>query len=106
MPGQDYDDGRIASTATGLVIRGYYFPWGTKKIRYDQIQDVAVVHRKFGRIWGSGDFVHWYNLDPKRLSKDVGLVIRAGRVMRQVITPDRPGELISQLRTHGVVVSG
>jgi hypothetical protein len=101
----DYDDGKVACTSAELVIRGYYFPWGTKKIRYDRIQDVTVSHRRFGRIWGSSDLVHWYNLDPKRLGKEVGLVVRSSRRVRQVITPDRPDEAIAALRSHGVTVS-
>ena len=100
----DYDDGKIVCTPEELEIRGYYFPWGTKKIRYDRIREVTAVRRNFGRIWGSTDLVHWYNFDPKRLGKDVGLVIRSSKTVRQVITPDRPDEVISALRAHGVTI--
>jgi hypothetical protein len=40
------------------------------------------------RIWGSGDLVHWYNLDSSRPGKDTGIEIDAGGRVRPCITPD------------------
>ena len=40
------------------------------------------------RIWGSGDFTHWFNLDPGRTRKTRGLVLDLGRSVQPVITPD------------------
>lgn len=90
-----YDDGRIACDSEGLVIRRYYL-WGAKRIPYASIKGVkdlpltGVNAVRRWRIWGSGDFVHWWNLDPQRPNKELALVIDVGRRVRPTITPDDP----------------
>jgi hypothetical protein len=42
------------------------------------------------RIWGSGDFVHWWNLDPRRPRKSVALVLDVGKRVKPTITPADP----------------
>ncbi len=88
-----YDDGRIACDDRGVIIRWYYL-WGRKKIPYSQIRSVSKrpLRRVRGRwrLWGSGDFVHWYNLDGNRPNKSVELVLDVGGRVRPVITPDDP----------------
>ena len=88
-----YDDGTILCDDQGIAIRRYY-PWGTKRIRYASIRGVetlpltgANAARKW-RIWGSGDLVHWWNLDPRRPKKEVALVLDVGHRVRPTITPD------------------
>jgi len=88
-----YDDGEIRCDDQSLSIRRYY-PWGTKRIRYTSIEGVETLPlsgpqkmRKW-RIWGTGDFVHWWNLDPGRPKKNVALVIDVGRRIYPTITPD------------------
>ena len=105
---RSYDDGRIACTSSGLVIRIYY-PWGgTKQIPYDRIRSAGL--RKMGtltgkgRIWGSGDFKHWFNLDAKRPHKDWALVIDTGKRVEPVITPDDVDKVVDVLRQHAVNV--
>jgi hypothetical protein len=104
----DYDDGRISCTASGLVLRMYY-PWGSKKIAYGKIR--AVRHRAMGtwsgqlRIWGSGDFKHWLNLDVSRTKKTQALEIDLGRRVVPVITPDDTDRVVEVLRAHGVAVA-
>ncbi|MEV5988881.1 hypothetical protein AB0L85_28405 [Streptomyces sp. NPDC052051] len=90
-----YDDGGIRCDDQGLTIRRYYL-WGAKRIRYTSIRGVETLPltglnrvRKW-RIWGSGDFVHWWNLDRKRPKKNVALVIDVGRRVYPTITPDAP----------------
>jgi hypothetical protein len=90
-----YDDHEVACDERGLFIRRYY-PWGAKRIPYRSIKGVQELPltgakgvRRW-RIWGSGDFVHWWNLDPRRLHKTVALVIDVGRRVRPTITPDDP----------------
>jgi hypothetical protein len=103
-----YDDGKIACTDTGLVIRNYYFPAGAKRIPYTAIREVRVVPlRIYGklRIWGSGDFTHWFNLDGSRPRKETALVIHLGGHIRPVITPDHPDQVATELASHGVNVT-
>jgi len=85
-----YDDGRIALDDRGLLIRWYYL-WGTKRIPYSSIRRVDRLQLggwRSWRIWGSGDFRHWFNLDPKRPNKQVALEIHTGSRTVPTITPD------------------
>jgi hypothetical protein len=100
-----YDDGRIACDEQGLAIRWYY-PWGSKRISYASLRGVASLPlvganrvRKW-RIWGSGDFVHWWNLDPGRGRKKVALVLDVGGRVRPTITPDEPAAVERIINEH------
>lgn len=88
-----YDDGRIACDEDGIVI-GWYYPWGAKRIPYGAIRSAKLFPlraiRGKWRVWGSGDFVHWYNLDGRRPNKQTGIEIDTGGRVRPCITPDDP----------------
>jgi hypothetical protein len=100
-----YDDGRIACTDAALLIRWYYL-WGAKSIPYSSIRSVE--RRTLGtwrgryRIWGSVDFVHWYNLDKDRPRKNTALEIHTDRRVVPVITPDDPDAVEAILTQHVV----
>jgi hypothetical protein len=84
-----YDDGLIACDQTSLLIRRYY-PWGSKRIPYSSIKSVRRVPiriRKW-RLWGTGDFLHWWNLDLRRFKKDFALELDVGHWIRPTITAD------------------
>jgi hypothetical protein len=51
-------------------------------------------------IWGSGDFRHWWNLDPGRPHKAVALEIDVGRRIVPTITPDDPNAVERILGEH------
>jgi hypothetical protein len=98
-----YDDGGIACDESGLTIRHYYL-WGPKRIPYASMRSVkkaplGAIRGKW-RIWGSGDFVHWYNLDWRRPRKEVALEIDAGGRIRPTITPDDPDAVDRILGEH------
>lgn len=90
-----YEDDGIRCDEQGLIIRRYY-PWGAKRIRYASIRSVKRLPLTGGnavrkwRIWGSGDFVHWWYLDVRRPGKNAALVIDVGRHMLPTITPNDP----------------
>lgn len=100
-----YDDGRIECGDSDLIIRWYY-PWGAKRVPYGSIKDVTslsltgVNRVRRWRIWGSGDFLHWWNLDPKRPRKAAALVLNVGGHMRPTITPDDPATVERIIREH------
>ena len=103
-----YDDGKIACTDTELLIRHYYFPAGTKRVPYAAIKEVRRVPLRLAgkwRIQGSGDFVHWFNLDVGRPRKDTAFVIYLDGHVRPVITPDRPDQVEAELAAHGVNIT-
>jgi hypothetical protein len=99
-----YQDGRIECTDTGVRIRGYYFPWGTKTIPYGSIRSLdrftLTTVRGNWRIWGSGDFKHWANLDPGRPKKSVGFFVDVGRRVIPFLTPDDPDAFEQAVRGH------
>lgn len=102
----EYDDGLVASTGDALLIRTYYFPLATTKtIPYTKIRSVTSRPASRGRVWGTGNFTHWHNLDLGRPRKRTGLVIDLGRHIKPVVTPENPGELLRLLARHGVNVS-
>jgi hypothetical protein len=93
-----YRDRWIECTTQALIIHGYYFPFGTKKtIPYGRIHEVQEYEMGAlsgkGRIWGSGDFKHYFNLDPGRSRKTRALVLDLGGFVRPVITPDDAGQV-------------
>lgn len=98
-----YDDGRIRCDETGIRL-GMYYPWGAKRIAYSAIR--AVKRRELTgirgkwRIWGSGDLVHWWNLDPGRPQKSVGLELDVGGRIVPTITPDDPDAVERILEEH------
>lgn len=90
-----YEDPKIRCDGEGLTIHSYY-PWGAKRILYTSIRSVqqlpltgANAVRRW-RISGTGDFLHWWNLDWKRPKKHMALVLDVGRHIRPTITPDDP----------------
>ena len=109
-----YRDRWIECTAEALVIHAYYFPWGSKRVRYDRIRGLEEFRMGVAtgqwRVWGSGDFKHWFNFDPGRTRKTRGLVLDLGGFVRPVITPDdvdQVRKIIEERRTmHAAISSG
>jgi hypothetical protein len=103
-----YEDSTVACTDSALVIRHYYFPAGAKRIPYSTIREVRRVPLgSLGkwRIHGSGDLVHWFSFDPRRPRKDVALVVHLDGVVRPVVTPDDPSQVVDVLTAFGVNVT-
>lgn len=101
-----YQDQWIECTPEEIRIRGYYFPWGTKRIPYQSIRgyrrvDLGVTRGR-GRIWGTANPRYWASLDPGRPAKRQALVLDLGHFVRPVITPDDTGavEAVIRAQTH------
>jgi hypothetical protein len=97
-----YHDRRITCTDTGVQVRGYFFPWGTKRFDYSAVRAWRQVEMSAfggrGRIWGTGNFKYWANLDPQRPKKDTAFLIDLGRGMQPFLTPDDPAAFGAVLR--------
>ncbi len=99
-----YRDCWIRCDDRGLAVRCYYFPWGTKRIRYDRIRSV----RRVGigtlsgrlRIWGTSNPRYWAHLDPGRPAKREAVVLDTGRFVHPFLTPDDPDALLAELARH------
>jgi hypothetical protein len=100
----DYHDRWIECTDSEVLVKGYYFPWGTKRIPYSSIKSLdrftMSALRGKGRIWGSGDFTHWANLDPQRPKKSVGFYMNVGKHVIPFLTPDDPDTFERVVRSH------
>jgi hypothetical protein len=98
-----YDDGSIACDDADLIVRRYY-PWGAKRIPYSSIRSVNRFPlrpiRGRWRLWGSGDFRHWWNLDLGRPHKAEALEIEVGGRAVPTITPDDPEAVERILAEH------
>jgi hypothetical protein len=99
-----YKDRWIELTDHDVIVRGYYFPWGAKRISYSSITSLdrftMTALRGQWRIWGSGDLRHWANLDPGRPKKSVGFFLDLGRHVIPFLTPDDPEAFEQALRPH------
>jgi hypothetical protein len=94
-----YDDGRIKCDSEGITI-GWYYLWGAKTIPYRTIHSAQIYPlRSKWRLWGSGDFRHWYNLDGNRPHKQTGIEIDTGGRIKACITPD-DAETVSRIITE------
>jgi hypothetical protein len=104
MESATYRDRWIEATADEIRIRGYYFPWGTKTIRYSDIQGVRRVPlTALGgryRIWGSSTLTYWASLDPDRPRKSTALILDLGRNVKPFVTPDDPDAMIRAILAH------
>ena len=102
-----YHDGRIECTDDEVRIRGYYFPWGTKRIPYTSVRSLErfamTALRGKGRIWGSGDLKHWANLDPGRPRKSAGFFLDVGARVIPFVTPDDPDAFGAALKLRAGV---
>jgi hypothetical protein len=102
-----YEDGKIACDETGLTIRQYY-PWGAKRIPYSSNRPVkrsSLGNARKWRLWGSGDLVHWWNLDLDRPKQEIALDIDTGGRIRPTITPDDPG-MVERILTERLARQG
>ena len=99
-----YKDRWIECTADAVLIRGYYFPWGTKRVPYDSIREVRRVSigtfTGRGRIWGSTTLQYWASLDPSRPGKKKALILDTGHGILPFITPDDPDAVAAVISDH------
>ena len=98
----DYDDGRVRCSADSVQLRGYYFPWGSKRIPYSSIRDVRQVQtgalRGRARIWGTANPGLWANFAPQRPKKKIALVLDLGKKVKPFITPEDPAAVEALIR--------
>ncbi|MDA8356337.1 MAG: hypothetical protein M0Z95_08610 [Actinomycetota bacterium] len=102
--GAEYEDKWITCTAEGIEVRGYYFPWGTKRIRYSSVKGVVRVEmsslRGKERIWGTSNPRYWASFDPGRPRKSVAFVFDLGAMVRPFVTPEDPAAFQAAVAAH------
>jgi hypothetical protein len=98
-----YRDRWIECTDDAVLIHGYYFPWGTKRVPYSAIRTVRRVplgSSGRGRIWGSTTLRYWASLDPGRPGKATALILDTGAWILPFITPDDPAAVEAVILGH------
>lgn len=104
---ETYRDRWIECTLEEIRVKGYYFPWGTKRIHYGTIRGMRRVAlgalRGKARIWGTANPRYWASLDPGRPSKSVGFILDLGRAVSPFITPDDPDAFEAAVRAHASI---
>ena len=100
----EYEDTQISCTADGIAIRGYYIPWGTKRIGYDSIRWIQRVNIGWltgrSRLWGTSNLARWTNFDRHRPFKTIGFDLDIGGPVRPLLTPDDPDAFERAVRAH------
>ncbi|MGC9221239.1 MAG: hypothetical protein ACP5H2_07800 [Solirubrobacteraceae bacterium] len=91
----NYSDRWIDIDDDGITIRGYYFPWGTRQIRYSDVTRLARVNLGLltgrARIWGTANpATVWASFDPRRPTKKTGFLVKTQRRTQALMTPDDP----------------
>ena len=99
-----YADRWITCAPDAILIRGYYFPWGTKRIPYGSIRSIRRVNMGAltgrGRIWGTSNPRYWASLDPRRPRKKTALILDVGGRVQPFLTPDDPTAVEAAIREH------
>jgi hypothetical protein len=69
-----YSDGLLDITDDAVVLKRYYFPFGSKRVPFSDIEHIASEVPTFlngkWRLWGTGTFTTWFPLDWRRPLRD------------------------------------
>ncbi len=91
-PGWLYADSVVRMGDDGIVISGYYWPIGRKRIPYIEIRGFAsrplrAWHGQY-RVQGVDHRGRWYSRDRHRGEKEQAIDLTVGRLIHPVLTPD------------------
>ena len=96
-----YADDVVRLDAAGLRIRRYYWPFGARRIAYDEIRGYTTrpltVGRGQYRVHGIDLGGRWYHHDVDRSNKPLAIVLDVGGRLRPVVTPSSPNDVLEIL---------
>lgn len=104
-----YSDRLVELTEDSILLRNYYFPFGSKRVPFLEIEDVFLYKPTLWsgkyRIYGTGDFRTWFPLDGNRASCDRIFVLRPkGKWWRMGFTSENSVMVERVLREKGLSV--
>lgn len=70
-----YSDNLIRINENEIKIKLFYFPFGSKRIKFPDIEIVQAYKGGCLRLWGSGDFRTWFGLDWGRMNREITFII-------------------------------
>jgi hypothetical protein len=97
-----YRDRMITLDQNGVVVSGYYLPFGRHRIPYASIHEVREHPLTRGRQFRLHGFAwprYWYHRDARRAERSVGLELRTDTLLWPVLTPkdvDAVKEIITE----------
>ena len=69
-----YSDKLIEVFDDSILLKNYYSPFGSKRVKYEDIEGITVYRTSRSadqyRYWGTGDFQRWYPPDFRRSKRD------------------------------------
>jgi hypothetical protein len=104
-----YADKLVEITDGEIPLRYYYFPFGSKRVKFSEIDHVVakeptLLNGKW-RIWGTGDFRTWFPFDASRPSRDKIFVVSfANKRQRIGFTVEDSNRVQEILRNKGLIV--
>lgn len=103
-----YADRLVEITDDSILLRDYYFPIGSKRVRSDQIEYIRArpltLWTGAWRIWGTGDFITWFPADWNRPTRDTGfLLVRKAKTIRIGFTVEDSAAVKEILRRKGLL---
>lgn len=78
-----YSDSLIELTEDSILLRDYYYPFGSKRVPFSEIDHVLMEKPTLWtgkyRVYGTGDFRTWFAPDMSRASRDRIFVLHPKR---------------------------
>ena len=97
-----YEDQYLVCDDDAITIKLYYFPWGSKRITYNSIQNIIVKKMTINagkiRLWGMDFAPEWFHWDLERPKKSQCIVIDQGEWVKAAITPEAHDRVLQILR--------
>ncbi len=89
-----YSDDIVKLDEERIVVRRYYWPFGSKRIRYSKIRRVRprplkAWHGQY-RVQGIDFRRRWYSRDRHRGERETAIDLSIGNILRPSITPEDP----------------
>ncbi len=104
-----YSDSLVEVSQTGIRFRYYYFPVGTKLVRFTDILCIqkkpsTLLNGKW-RLWGTGDFKTWFPRDWRRPQRSCIFLLRLTTQKTLIgFTVENPERFVEVLKSKGLKI--
>jgi hypothetical protein len=100
---QLYSDRLVLLSEIALMLKRYYFPFGSKSIALSEIDKVRILRPTLmngqWRLWGTGNLKTWFPLDLHRPGRERVFLLDLKGQWRQIgFTVERWEEFVRRLR--------
>jgi len=104
-----YSDSLVEVSQSGIHIRNYYFPFGTKFVKFSDILSVEkkppTLSNGKWRLWGTGDFRTWFSKDWRRPQRScIFLLSLVTQKMRIGFTVENSDKFIEVIKSKGLKI--